>query len=112
MCILEDSRRVYKFTLGNRSICKTGGTIKQMEQETKAKDTSWENSEVEQMRRSFIALTSENTVLKENIAELEKAKYEMMIKVKELTEASCCGAGERAQVKERMIANNEIPNLL
>ena len=83
-----------------------------MEQETKAKDTSWENSEVEQMRRSFIALTSENTVLKENIAELEKAKYEMMIKVKELTEASCCGAGERAQVKERMIANNEIPNLL
>ena len=112
MCILENARRVYKFTLGNRSICKTGGTIKPMEQETKVKDAHQQNFQLEQMRKSFLALTSENTILKENIASLEKAKYEMMIRVKELTDAPCCGAGKRAKVKERMIGTHEIPDLL
>lgn len=63
------------------------------------------------MRRALLTTTSENTHLKENVADLEKQKYELMKRIKELTDAPCCGAGPRAQKVKQMKENNEVPNL-
>jgi hypothetical protein len=40
------------------------------------------------MRRALLTVTSENTMLKENVAELEKHKYELLKRIKELTDAA------------------------
>jgi len=85
-----------------------------MEEDKKIDQGGWnnhENSELEQMRRALLTVTSENTLLKENVADLEKQKYELMKKIKELTDAPCCGAGPRAEKVKQMKENDEVPNL-
>lgn len=47
-----------------------------------------ENSELEQMRRALLTVTSENTHLKENVADLEKQKYDLIKRIKELTDVN------------------------
>jgi len=43
-----------------------------------------EDCPMEQMRRSLLAVTSENTILKENIAEMEKIKYDLYKRITKL----------------------------
>lgn len=40
------------------------------------------------MRRALLTVTSENTHLKENIADLEKQKYDLIKRIKELTDVN------------------------
>lgn len=74
----------------------------------------WKNHEEvpeEKYRKAMIGLTSEITLLKEEIAMLEKSRYQLMNRIRELTDAPCCGEGPRAQKIKEMKENNDIPDL-
>ena len=55
---------------------------------------NWKNHEEvpeEKYRKAMIGLTSEVEMLKTEIAMLEKSRYDLMNRVRELTDTQCCG---------------------
>ena len=55
-----------------------------MEMPELAPEKNHENDLMEQMRRSLLAVPNENTLLKENIAEMEKHKYDLYKRINDL----------------------------
>ncbi len=54
----------------------------------------WQNhelSDAEQYRRKMLAQEAQIEMYKRNIAELEKEKYALIMRVAELTDTQCCG---------------------
>lgn len=50
-------------------------------------------------------------IYRKTIADLTEQNYQLMIRIKELMEADCCGAGSRAEVRKDIKDKNDIPNL-